>query len=725
MSRLMQADLYEEEAVPPAASPYFKAVPQAASAEASPYFKAVPPAAEAEASASNDMMIPYYEDVVPLASSRDFISYNKREVIMHHSSSCIDESYNQEIRPLLDVVDRLRNMDIQKEGIELPTIVVVGAQSSGKSSVLESLAGVKLPRGDGICTRVPLIMRLKSCKDGSQASISIKYDGKEERIEEEEITEKIKYATKVIAGEGFGIADTPITLEVVREGAPDLTLVDLPGITWVAISGQPPDIHEEISEMIMHYITPEESIILNVIPADVDFSTCESIKMSKRVDERGERTLAVVTKCDRAAEGLLEKVTMNAVNIRLGYVCVINGVGNDTNEEARKKEKVLFESHPKLKKIDKSIVGIPFLAKKLMQIQGRSINKSLPTVVKKIVSMLSERQAELTNLPQHLCSPGEANVLFYKRLKSMEESLNKILIEGDFKEFENDRQMHCTARLWEMFEGYYADLRNTGSMSGKFLAKETEMLDEAKGVGLPNFLSRPVFKNLLQCLVEQIAQRSLELVFNVWEYMEIVILRVIDLYCSFHPRLQGEARRVAQDLVLKRKNDCEKHVRENIEMEKLVDSTLSPSYIEEYGRLLTLKGQFIERLSYASRNGYTAVELDGIEVDVSEIMGFPPERVGQAYDMQMSLMAYWRVVTLRMGDGIPLRLQFVCKKLVMTEFTSEILTQVGGPRFGAMEQIMEESPDVANKRRTLTSSIGMLTESKNTVESIMDQIANV
>lgn len=714
MSRLMQGEWNEVEETPTA--PWAEA-PSAPSAEAPP--AATPP--------SSDLMIPYFEDVVPEDSSRESFSYDNREVISYHCSTCIDESYKQEIRPQLDVVDRLRSMDITKEGIQLPTIVVVGDQSSGKSSVLESLAGIKLPRDSGICTRVPLIMRLKSCTNGSQASIAIEYAGKDrpERIEEREITEKIKYATEVIAGKGFGISDTPITLEVVREGAPDLTMVDLPGITRVPISGQPPDIQEQIQEIIKRYIAPEESIILNVIPADVDFSTCESIQMSKSVDERGERTLAVVTKCDRTPDGLREKVTMNAVGIRLGFVCVVNGVGNQAYEDAREKEKIWFDSHPKLKNIEKSMVGIPVLAAKLMQIQGRSISKSLPTVVKKIVSMLSERQTELTNLPQHLCSPGEANVLFYKRLKSMEESLNKILIEGDFKEFEDDREMHCTARLWEMFEGYYSDLRNTGSMSGKFLAKETEMLDEAKGVGLANFLSRPVFKNLLRSLVDEIAERSLELVFMVWEYMEIVILRVIDCYCKFHPRLLAEARRVAQDLILKKKNACEEYVRETIEMEKLMDSTLSPSYMEEYGRLLTHKGQFIERLSYASRNGYTSVELDGNEVDVSEIMYFPPDRVKQAYDMQMSLMAYWKVVTLRMGDGIPLRLQFVCKKLVMTEFTSEILTQVGGPDFGSMEQIMEESPEVASKRSSLTSSIGMLTEAKKSVESIMDRTAKV
>ncbi|KAK4486457.1 hypothetical protein RD792_009137 [Penstemon davidsonii] len=103
-----------------------------------------------------------------------------------------------------------------------------------------------------------------------------------------------------------GISNNPLTLIVKKKGVLDLTMVDLPGITRVPVHGQPEDIYEQISKIIKEFITPEESIILNVLSASVDFTTCESIRMSQQVDKTGERTLAVVTKADKPPEGFLD-----------------------------------------------------------------------------------------------------------------------------------------------------------------------------------------------------------------------------------------------------------------------------------------------------------------------------------------------------------------------------------------------------------------------------------
>ncbi|XP_073047461.1 putative dynamin-related protein 4A [Primulina eburnea] len=307
--------------------------------------------------------------------------------------------YNDRIRPLLDVVDKLRNLNIMQEGIQLPTIVLVGDQSSGKSSVLESLAGISLPRGQGICTRVPLIMRLENYSH-PRPEFFLEFDGKVINTDEERISDDIIAATDEIAGKGKGVSNTPLTLIVKKNGVPDLTMVDLPGITRVAVHGQPEDIYEQISKMIMEFITPEDCVILNVLSASVNFTTCESIRLSQKVDKNGKRTLAVVTKADKNPEGLLEKVTANDVNIGLGYVCVRNRIGDESYEEARDEEARLFKDHHLLSGISKSMVGIPVLAQKLVQIQASIVGKCLPDIFRKINDKLSTNINEIKLLEE-------------------------------------------------------------------------------------------------------------------------------------------------------------------------------------------------------------------------------------------------------------------------------------------------------------------------------------
>ena len=52
---------------------------------------------------------------------------------------------------LLDVIDLLRSQGISQY-VPLPQIIVCGDQSSGKSSVLEAISGVRFPTKDKLCT---------------------------------------------------------------------------------------------------------------------------------------------------------------------------------------------------------------------------------------------------------------------------------------------------------------------------------------------------------------------------------------------------------------------------------------------------------------------------------------------------------------------------------------------------------------------------------------------
>ncbi|KAL9233489.1 hypothetical protein vseg_008480 [Gypsophila vaccaria] len=632
-------------------------------------------------------------------------------------------SYNDRIRPLLDAVDKLRNLKVMKEGIQLPTIVVVGDQSSGKSSVLESLAGISLPRGQGICTRVPLIMRLQHHYE-LEPRLSLEYMGKTIETDEQNVSGAINFATQEIAGNAKGIANTPITLIVKKNGVPDLTMVDLPGITRVPVHGQPENIYDQIRDMIMEYITPEESIILNVLSATVDFTTCESIMMSQSVDKTGQRTLAVVTKADKAPEGLLEKVTNDDVSIGLGYVCVRNRIGEETYEEARLEEAKLFETHPLLSKIDKSIVGIPLLAHNLVQIQANIISKSLPNIVRQINDKLTGNVAELNNMPQHLSSIPEAMAVFMQVMGTAKESLKKVLIRGEYDEYPDVESMHATARLADILNRFFYELQSVGIPKENptdFLVEEVRVLEESKGIGLPNFIPRSGFTTILHRKITTVHGMPFDFMAEAWAYIETVVVSVLMKHCENYPPLLSSTRRAANNLIAKMKEQSVMRVQEIVEMEKLADYTCNPEYMLTWNKLMLHQGQFIKIVEDETENPVMEIEGFG-RIDVGHLRKYK-DVAQQAFDMKLRMTAYWKIVLRRLVDSMALHLLFSVQNLVNKDLEAEIVNELMGPYGDGIKRLLEESPSVAGKRERLNKSIKLLKQSKDVVSKIMDKVA--
>ncbi|KAL1192097.1 Dynamin-related protein 4C [Cardamine amara subsp. amara] len=634
----------------------------------------------------------------------------------------IVSSYNDQIRPLLDTVDKLRNLNVMREGIQLPTIVVVGDQSSGKSSVLESLAGISLPRGQGICTRVPLVMRLQR-STSLETEIWLEFDDNRVDTDEEHIAEAISTATEAIAGSGKGVSDTPLTLHVKKDGVPDLTMVDLPGITRVPVNGQPDNIYEQISKMIMKYIEPQESIILNVLSATVDFTTCESIRMSRQVDKTGERTLAVVTKADMAPEGLLEKVTADDVSIGLGYVCVRNRVGDETYQEARMQEALLFKTHPLLSMIDHDIVGIPVLAQRLMQIQGTMIARCFPDIVKKIKEKMEVSYVELNKLPMVMTSTGEALMTFMNIICSSKECLLRVLLQGDFSEYPNDKSMHSTARLADMLDKFSDNLQAEPEVvTTQFLMDEIKVLEECKCIGLPNFIPRSAFLAILSKRVDAIHTKPVEFITETWDYIEGVVLSVLTKYSENFPQIQSSIKRAGRNLITKIKEESVNRVIEIIKMEKLTDYTCDPQYMTAYNQKLAAQEIFIYDIRSTSSNIHNLAASGFGNVSISHLREYDAQLLRQAFDMKMRIASYWMIVVRRIVDNLALYLQFSVKNLVNSQFQKEIVGELVNPKGGGeVEKMLEESPSVASKREKLKNSIKILKESKDAVAAICDQ----
>ena len=69
--------------------------------------------------------------------------------------------YGTTARALIDVVNKLHQCGTDNY-FDLPKIAVIGNQSAGKSSLIESISGITLPRSTGTCTRCPIEVMLKS-----------------------------------------------------------------------------------------------------------------------------------------------------------------------------------------------------------------------------------------------------------------------------------------------------------------------------------------------------------------------------------------------------------------------------------------------------------------------------------------------------------------------------------------------------------------------------------
>ena len=142
----------------------------------------------------------------------------------------------EELIPIIARLQQALNMvDSSDKILELPQIVVVGSQSSGKSSVLENVVGRDfLPRGSGIVTRRPLVLHLYHLDDPTEKEYGVFLHMPKEKITSfAQIRTEIERETDRETGKNKGVSSKPIDLSIYSPHVINLTLVDLPGLTMV------------------------------------------------------------------------------------------------------------------------------------------------------------------------------------------------------------------------------------------------------------------------------------------------------------------------------------------------------------------------------------------------------------------------------------------------------------------------------------------------------------
>ncbi|XP_069380850.1 dynamin-2 isoform X6 [Paralichthys olivaceus] len=309
---------------------------------------------------------------------------------------------NRGMEDLIPLINKLQDAFSsigQSCNLDLPQIAVVGGQSAGKSSVLENFVGRDfLPRGSGIVTRRPLILQLVNNKAEYAEFLHCK--GKK-FVDFDEVRAEIEAETERITGSNKGISPVPINLRVYSPNVLNLTLIDLPGMTKVAVGDQPVDIEHQIRDMLMQFITKESCLILAVTPANTDLANSDALKISKEVDPQGLRTIGVITKLDLMDEGTDAKDILEnkLLPLRRGYIGVVNRSQKDIDGKkdiraALAAERKFFLSHPAYRHIAERM-GTPHLQKALNQQLTNHIRDTLPGLRSKLQSQLLSLEKEV------------------------------------------------------------------------------------------------------------------------------------------------------------------------------------------------------------------------------------------------------------------------------------------------------------------------------------------
>ena len=301
-----------------------------------------------------------------------------------------------EIRTMLNGVG-------QSGALTLPSIVVIGSQSSGKSSVLEAIVGHEfLPKGSNMVTRRPIELTLVNTPDAKAEYGEFPALGLGKITDFSQIQRTLTDLNLAVPTEHC-VTDDPIQLSIYSPNVPDLSLIDLPGYIQVSGKDQPEELKQKISDLCDKYIQPP-NVILAISAADVDLANSTALRASRRVDPRGQRTIGVITKMDlvepdRGTEILTDK----KYPLRLGYVGVVCKIpqaglfthrGNVTNAIVRN-ENAFFSAHPmQFGPASELNIGTPTLRKKLMHTLEQVMASSLAGTRDAIIQELEEATYE-------------------------------------------------------------------------------------------------------------------------------------------------------------------------------------------------------------------------------------------------------------------------------------------------------------------------------------------
>ena len=416
-----------------------------------------------------------------------------------------------------------------------------------------------------------------------------------------QINDRINKITDDVAGVKKGIVNKAITMEVYSTSCPDLTLIDLPGITKVPLKGSDhgDDIEEVTKNMARSYCSDEMTIILCVIQANMDLSTSDALQMARKLDPNGERTLGVITKIDLMDRGTdaMKILSNDEIPLRYGYVAVKGRSQQDIKggmsiTDGLKAERQWFRQHPVYSKIDnpQENLGAEALTFKLTTILNKHIKKNLPSIVSAIREKMEQCDTRLNQLGMPLPIATEAKMnIIWSMINNYVTSYSNA-IKGKYNKVatiaEEGEPISASMRrsFYDLFTNFYKEKKDLSSYL------DDKQIEQAfinyEGNAFPGFPSFGGFLSLIHPFVDKLYEPVSEIVDNIYYSLENASKKIISTIFNAYPTLED----IVVDLsgkILQKQRDTAKKMSQNIlDSERGYIFTSDLDYVIKFGGIL-------------------------------------------------------------------------------------------------------------------------------------------
>ena len=619
----------------------------------------------------------------------------------------------RKLRKLINLIDQLRDCGVN-EYIKLPRICSLGTQSSGKSSVLESIVGLDfLPRGDGVVTRRPLELRLCHINSGEPWAIFEERKGTK-FTDFIKVRETIEALTDEVCNKNKNIVDKPIVLNVYSQTCPDLTLVDLPGVTRVPIGDQPKNIEQITKDMARRYAEDPLTIILCVIAANSDIATSDGLKLAKEIDTTGSRTIGVLTKLDIMDAGTdARKALMNEeIPLKLGYVGVKNRSKQDlinklSMAETSKKEREFFKSHPVYKNIPPGHLGTDVLINKLTKIYFKIIRENLPRIIKAINERLKSAEEELQGLGQPMPTDDAGKMsMLWNMINEYCDIFRKVL-QGKYNNkrlnfLEGEGGFKIKILYKKLLEEFTGDYKATKGYTDENI---NYALTIHEGDSIPGFPSVDAFIYLLRPQLEKLKDPIEECFQNVFQYLDFLSGKILEKTFTRFPQAINDMTDLVTNYLIEERDKTKYLIDSVVEMEINYLFTNDAEYLNNFTTFIPKNQRPVAPNNQPGQPGQPG---QGAGNNQNEIRPQPPIDAKTLFvkEIRNRIEAYFKLIVRNLRDSIPKLMGNYLIKEIEENMQLKLYNKLYNAR--EMTDLLCEPESVAERRKELNDLIKVM-----------------